>query len=131
MARILYPRTRKECRRYYQITTAVDAMKTLEIVDEERMKGYLSYIEEAMEEAEIKRRCSYILQSLQLVEKLYFIQRLSQRVREIIQDDIEYQAILKQQQKKKRYLFRRKEKKEQEKSEKMPSIQEPVQVEMK
>ena len=30
-------------------------MKTLEIVDEERMKGYLSYIEEAMEEAEIKK----------------------------------------------------------------------------
>lgn len=132
MARILYPRTRRECRRYYQITTAADAMKTLEIVDEERMKGYLSYIDEATENSEIKRRCSYILQSLQPVEKLYFIQRLSQSVQTIIQDDVEYQSILKQQQKRKRHLFgRRKEKKEQEISEKMPSVQEPVQVEIK
>ena len=36
---ILYPRTRKECREYYQITNAADVMATLEIVDEQKNAG--------------------------------------------------------------------------------------------
>ena len=44
--RILYPRTRRECRTYYQITTAADAMSALDVVDEERVQGYLANIEE-------------------------------------------------------------------------------------
>ena len=35
---ILYPRTRKICREYYQITTAADILDTLEVVDEQKYR---------------------------------------------------------------------------------------------
>ena len=39
-------------------------MRSLEIVDEDRMKGYLSYVEETKDEEEIIKKYHYVANSL-------------------------------------------------------------------
>lgn len=101
LKRILYPRTRKECRAYYQITSAADAMRTLEVIDEEKIKGYLSYLEESQDDNEIQNKFKYIANSLKLVENMYLIKFFSARIQNALAEDEIYQNMLALQQKKK------------------------------
>ena len=101
LKRILYPRTRKECRAYYQIASAADAMRTLEVIDEGKMQGYLSYLEESQDDEEIQNKFKYIANSLKLVENMYLIKLFSTRVQNALAEDDSYQHMLALQQKKK------------------------------
>lgn len=101
LKRILYPRTRKECRAYYQITSAADAMRTLEVVDEDKIKGYISYLEESQNDIEIQKKFKYIANSSKLIENMYLIKFFSARIQNALAEDETYQNILALQQKKK------------------------------
>lgn len=83
--KILYPRTRGECRQYYQIQNARDAERALDIVDEERMKQYVSYIEEAGNQDEIVRRYHYIASEMKMVENIYLANELSSYVKDMLE----------------------------------------------
>lgn len=129
MTRILYPRTRRECRAYYQITTAADAMRSLEIVDEERLKGYLSYLEESMDASEMCSKYRYIAQSLKPVENIYLVQNLSEKVRQVLETEETYQEIISLQEKKKRWPFgKRSISKKKQQEEKLETVSLPGQI---
>ena len=108
LKRILYPRTRRECRSYYQITTALDAMSALEVVDKDRMHGYLTYIEDSKTEEEILKKYHYAAKTLKTIENVYLAQNLSQRVKNALVSDEIYNGNIKLQEKKKRWNFRKK-----------------------
>ena len=83
--KILYPRTRGECRQYYQIQNARDAECALDIINEERMKQYVSYIEEAGNQDEIVRRYHYIASEMKMVENIYLVNELSGYVKNMLE----------------------------------------------
>lgn len=108
--KILCPRTHKECREYYQIQTASDAMRVLEIIDTERLNGYLTYLDEALDEEELKHRYYYITENLKPVENLYLIKELPEKVTQVLKTDEVYQNIINLQEKKKSWFFGKKKK---------------------
>lgn len=130
MTRILYPRTRRECRAYYQISTAADAMRSLEIVDEERLKGYLSYLDESYDDSEMRSKYRYIAQSLKPVENIYLVQNLSEKVRQVLSAEEVYQEIINLQEKKKRWPFGKRSisKKKQQQEAKLETVSFPGQI---
>lgn len=103
--RILYPRTRRECRTYYQITTAADAMSALDVVDEERVQGYLAYIEESKDEEEIRKKYRYAAEILKTIENIDLTRQFSERVRNALASDEIFQETILLQEKKKRWRF--------------------------
>lgn len=103
--RILYPRTRRECRTYYQITTAADAMCALDVVDEERVQGYLAYIEESKDEEEIQKKYRYAAEILKTIENIDLTRQFSERVRNALASDEIFQETILLQEKKKRWRF--------------------------
>jgi len=92
--KILYPRTRGECRKYYQIQNARDAERALDIVDEERMKQYVSYIEEAGNQDEIIRRYHYIASEMKMVENIYLTNELSSYVKNMLEGNEIYEKVM-------------------------------------
>lgn len=128
MTRILYPRTRRECREYYQIATAADAMRSLEIVDEERLKGYLTYLEESFDSSEMRSKYRYIAQSLKPVENIYLVQNLSEPVRKVVATEEMYQEIMSLQEKKKKWPFGKKNKEKPKQGEKREIVNFPGQI---
>ena len=108
--RILYPRTRRECREYYQIATAADAMKSLDIVDEERMKEYLDYIEDSKNKEEIVKRYQYVANSLKIIENIYLVEHFSEGVRDTLDSEEIYQQVIGFRERKRRgWPFRKKQ----------------------
>ena len=103
--RILYPRTRRECRIYYQITTAADAMSALDVVDEERVQGYLAYIEESKNEEEIRKKYRYAAEILKTIENIDLTRQFSERVRAALASDEIFQETVMLREKKKRWRF--------------------------
>ncbi len=103
--RILYPRTRRECRTYYQITTAADAMSALDVVDEERVQGYLAYIEESKDEEEIRKKYRYAAEILKTIENIDLTRQFSERVRAALASDEIFQETVMLREKKKRWRF--------------------------
>ena len=103
--RILYPRTRRECRTYYQITTAADAMSALDVVDEERVQGYLAYIEESKDEEEIRKKYRYAAEILKTIENIDLTRQFSERVRAALATDEIFQETVMLREKKKRWRF--------------------------
>lgn len=106
--RILYPRTRRECRTYYQITTSADAMSALDVVDEERVQGYLAYIEESRNEEEIRKKYRYAAEILKTIENIDLTRQFSERVKAALASDEIYQEAVKLQERKKRWHFGKK-----------------------
>lgn len=88
---ILYPRTRKECREYYQITNAADVMSTLEIVDEQKMQGYLEYIEDSDTDSELKEKYRYVAKSVKIIENIYLTRHLSENAKAVLKMEDEFQ----------------------------------------
>lgn len=105
---ILYPRTRRACREYYQITNAADVMETLEIVDEQKMKGFAEYIEESDTDSEILDKYRYVAKSVKIIENIYLARHLSEHVKTILAADDEFQKYLMLQKKKRWGPFGRK-----------------------
>lgn len=91
---ILYPRTRKECREYYQITNAADVMSTLEIVDEQKMQGYLEYIEDSDTDSEMKEKYRYVAKSVKIIENIYLTRHLSENAKAVLKMEDEFQKYL-------------------------------------
>ena len=91
---ILYPRTRKECREYYQITNAADVMATLEIVDEQKMQGYLEYIEDSDTDSEMKEKYRYVAKSVKIIENIYLTRHLSENAKAVLKMEDEFQKYL-------------------------------------
>ena len=91
---ILYPRTRKECREYYQITNAADVMATLEIVDEQKMQGYLEYIEDSDTDSEMKEKYRYVVKSVKIIENIYLTRHLSENAKAVLKMEDEFQKYL-------------------------------------
>lgn len=91
---ILYPRTRKECREYYQITNAADVMSTLEIVDEKKMQGYLEYIEDSDTDSEMKEKYRYVAKSVKIIENIYLTRHLSENAKAVLKMEDEFQKYL-------------------------------------
>lgn len=91
---ILYPRTRKECREYYQITNAADVMATLEIVDEQKMQGYLEYIEDSDTDSELKEKYRYVAKSVKIIENIYLTRHLSENAKAVLKMEDEFQKYL-------------------------------------
>jgi|GEM_PF-6851890 len=102
---IFYPRTRRQCRGYYQIATAADAMQTLEIIDEERTNRYLSYLEEAQSNEEIIKRYKYIAKDLKIVENIYLARNLPGSIKRVLSEDEMYLQFISLQKKKRRRPF--------------------------
>lgn len=111
---ILYPRTRRECRAYYHITNAADAMRTLDIIDKDQMGHYLSYLEDGVGKTEIINRFHFIADKLNQVEKLYLIDQFSSSLRQLLSEDEQYQKICQLREKKKKWPFGRKKKYQEE-----------------
>ena len=97
---ILYPRTRKVCREYYQITTAADIMETLEVVDEPKMQGFIDYIEESDSDTEVIQKYRYVAKSIKIIENIYLARHLSENVKAILATEDEFQKYLSLHQKK-------------------------------
>ncbi len=110
MERILYPRTRRECREYYQISTAADAMRSLEIVDKDRMERYITYVEETKDEEEIIKKYHYVANSLKIIENIYLVEHFSERVKKTLGSDEIYQQVTGFKEKKRRnWPFKKKQ----------------------
>lgn len=101
--KILYPRTRGECRQYYQIKNARDAECALDIIDEERMKQYVSYIEEAGNQDEIIRRYQYIANEMKMVENIYLANELSGYVKNVLEENEFFKKVVEISDKKDRF----------------------------
>ena len=94
LKRILYPRIRAECRKYYQISNAKDAESALDIVDERKMKQYVSYIEEAKTQEEVIGRYRHIAGGLKMVENIYLANNLSLYVQSLLDGDSYYREAM-------------------------------------
>ena len=101
--KILYPRTRGECRQYYQIQNARDAECALDIIDEARMKQYVSYIEEAGNQDEIVRRYNYIASEMKMVENIYLVNGLSGYVKNALEGNEIFNKAMEASDKKSRF----------------------------
>ena len=101
--KILYPRTRGECRQYYQIQNARDAECALDIIDEARMKQYVSYIEEAGNQDEIVRRYNYIASEMKMVENIYLVNELSGYVKNALEGNEIFNKAMEASDKKSRF----------------------------
>lgn len=101
--KILYPRTRGECRQYYQIQNGRDAERALDIIDEARMKQYVSYIEEAGNQDEIVRRYHYIASEMKMVENIYFVNELSGYVKNALEGNEIFNKAMEASDKKSRF----------------------------
>lgn len=109
---ILYPRTRRECRAYYHINNTADAMRAFEIIDEEQMEHYFTYLEEAIGKEELIGRFHFISDTLNQVEQLYLIDHMPFSFKQILAEDEKYQKMCRFQ---KKGLWGRKKKGQEEK----------------
>lgn len=87
---ILTPRRRDKCRQYYGITSPVDAVEALEIINETRLRNYIDYLESANNQEEIISRYRYITRQLKDIENIVLIQHLPELVREHLKEDATY-----------------------------------------
>lgn len=69
-------RTRKEARKYYGIETVADVEKSMQIIDEERLKNFLGYIEGGGPLGETKDRYEFVAARMTAAENLHLIKNM-------------------------------------------------------
>jgi hypothetical protein len=69
-------RTRKEARKYYGIETVVDVEKSMQIIDEERLKSFLGYIEGGGPFNETEGRYEFVAARMTAAENLHLIKNM-------------------------------------------------------
>lgn len=69
-------RTRKEARKYYGIETVADVEKSMQIIDEERLKNFLSYMEGGGPFSETVSRYEFIAARMTAAENLHLIKSM-------------------------------------------------------
>lgn len=79
-------RTRKEARRYYGIESVQDLERALQVIDEERLKSFLGYIENGGPHQETLSRYEFIASRMTAVQNLYLIQNMEQRISDGLKD---------------------------------------------
>lgn len=131
MNRILYPRTRKECREYYQIKNTSDALQALEIINEEKMQQMISYLEDASEKEETVSRYEYLVDTMNQLENLYLIDHMSDGVKQQLCDNERFQEICNLRQSKKKWPFDRKKKAKESKGIKQKEKSPPIYIKTK
>lgn len=105
-------RTRKEARRYYGIESASDVEKAMQIIDEDRLKSFLSYIESGGPYNETISRYEFVATRMTAVENLHLIRNMGPRLPKVLTDsDLfrYYKGFLEGKPKKRFGLFRKKE----------------------
>lgn len=105
-------RTRKEARRYYGIESAADVEKAMQIIDEDRLKSFLSYIESGGPYNETISRYEFVATRMTAVENLHLIRNMGPRLPKVLTDsDLfrYYKGFLEGKPKKRFGLFRKKE----------------------
>lgn len=112
-ALLLQGRTRKEARKYYGIETADDVEKSLQIIDEERLKSFLSYMEGGGPFNETLSRYEFVASRMTAAENLHLIKNMSSGLSEILTGSelfLYYKGYLTGRSKKRFFFFRKKEK---------------------
>ena len=79
-------RTRKEARRYYGIESAADVEKAMQIIDEDRLKSFLSYIESGGPYNETISRYEFVATRMTAVENLHLIRNMGPRLPKVLTD---------------------------------------------
>lgn len=105
-------RTRKEARRYYGIESAADVEKAMQIIDEDRLKSFLSYIESGGPYNETISRYEFVATRMTAVENLHLIRNMGPRLPKVLADSdlFRYYKVFLEGKPKKRFgLFRKKE----------------------
>lgn len=69
-------RTRKEARKYYGIETVADVEKSMQIIDEERLKNFLSYMEGGGPFSETASRYEFVAERMSAAENLHLIKNM-------------------------------------------------------
>lgn len=102
---MLYVRTRKECRSYYDIINNSDAAKSLNIIDEDKMTRYIMYIEDSASEAEVISKFQYLHSISKRFESLYLVEHLPEYIKKILETNDLFQSLTEKQEKRKRWWF--------------------------
>ena len=106
---LCHGRTRKEARRYYGIESTSDVEKAMQIIDEDRLKSFLSYIENGGSFNETLGRYEFIASRMTAVENLYLIRNMGSRLPNAVCDSElfrYYHKFLEEKPKKRFGLFR-------------------------
>ncbi len=73
---LFHGRSRKEARKYYGIETVADVEKSMQIIDEERLKSFLSYIEGGGPFRETIDRYEFVATRMTAAENLHLIKNM-------------------------------------------------------
>ena len=73
-------RTRKEARRYYGIESAADVEKALQIIDDDRVKNFLSYIDSGGPCTEVINRYEFVASRMSAAENLHLIKKMDAKL---------------------------------------------------
>ncbi len=79
-------RTRKEARKYYGIETVADVEKSMQIIDEERLKNFLSYMEGGGPFSETVSRYEFIAARMTAAENLHLIKNMGSRLAGVLSE---------------------------------------------
>lgn len=106
-------RTRKEARKYYGIETVADVEKSMQIIDEERLKNFLSYIEGGGPLGETNSRYEFVAARMTAAENLHLLKNMGSGLSKTLSGSELFQyynAYLLGKSKKRFSFFRRREK---------------------
>lgn len=102
---ILYKRTRKECREYYDIISHSDATKALNVIDENKMNRYILYIEDSASEEEVINKFQYLHGISKRFENIYLAEHLPDYIKKILESNELYRGLTEKQEKRKWWSF--------------------------
>ena len=102
---ILYLRTRKEARKYYDIINNSDAARALQVIDDEKMKRYIAYIEDSAREEEVIGKFRYLNSISKKYEMFYLVKQLPDYVKQILESEASYKELSVKQEKRKWWSF--------------------------
>lgn len=102
---MLYLRTRKESRRYYDIMNNSDAADVLNIIDNEKITRYIMYIGDSASEEEVVNKFRYLNSISKRCEMFYLAEQLPDYIKQILESDDSFQCLTEKQEKRKWWSF--------------------------
>lgn len=79
--RLLAPRRREECRKYYGIHSIQEVMSVLEIMEQDTMERYIRYIGGSIDGEEMSERFHEVVKKLSYPEKCCFMEKIPEDMR--------------------------------------------------
>lgn len=86
--RLLVPRSRKECRVYYGISSMCEITAVLEIMEQETLGRYIRYIGGSIDRDEMLKRFHEVVKKLSYMEKCCFMENIPEDIRREIGEEI-------------------------------------------